>query len=107
MILVTCPTCGNHMGELPEPSKVKQHLSPLEAKAFETLIASGLDGMTRVDLSVALHGDEGALEKKMGHTSAIISDVRRRIEPYGYHIDIVKTTGAQKSYRVIPTEVTP
>ena len=95
------------MGELPEPDKVKQHLSPLEAKAFEMLVSSGLDGMTRIDLSIAIHGSDGSLENKIGQTSAIISNVRRRISPFGYHIDIVKTKGVQKSYRVIPTEVTP
>jgi hypothetical protein len=95
------------MGELPEPAKVKQHLSPLEAKAFETLVASGLEGMTRIDLSISIHGDNGTEDKKLGHTSAIISDLRRRIQPFGYHIQRLRTHGPDNSYRVIPAEVTP
>lgn len=105
MILVSCPTCGNHMGELPEPSKVKQHLSPLEAKAFEKLIASGLEGLNRIDLSIAIHGPrEGTDDNRLKQTASIISDMRKRIEPYGYHIQRLRTHGADNSYRVVPVE---
>ncbi len=108
MILVSCPTCGNHMGELPEPTKVKQHLSPLEARAFDVLMSSGADGLNRIDLSIAIHGpEEGTEDNRLRQTASIISDVRRRIEPYGYHIQRLRTHGDNKAYRVVPVEVTP
>lgn len=108
MILVSCPTCGNHMGELPEPKKVKQHLSPLEARAFDVLMSSGVDGLNRIDLSIAIHGpEEGTEDNRLRQTASIISDVRKRIEPYGYHIQRLRTHGDNNAYRVVPAEVTP
>ncbi len=108
MILVSCPTCGNHMGELPEPTKVKQHLSPLEARAFDVLMSSGADGLNRIDLSIAIHGKrEGVEENRLKQTASIVSGIRKRIEPYGYHIQRLRTHGAENAYRVVPFEVTP
>lgn len=108
MILVSCPTCGNHMGELPEPKKVKQHLSPLEAKAFDVLMSSGAYGLNRVDLSIAIHGPaKGTEDNRLRQTASIVSGIRKRIEPYGYHIQRLRTHSAENAYRVVPVEVTP
>lgn len=87
MICVTCPTCGGHLGELPEPEKVRTCLSPQELSLFDVLLKAGPEGIARVDLSIALHGKtKGASERSMNQTSMLVSRIRRKLDQYGYHI---------------------
>lgn len=86
MIHVSCPTCGGHLGSLPEPEKVKGCLSPLEISVFDMLMKAGPEGISKVDLSIHLFGKFGTTEKKMNQTAQVVSAVRRKLDRYGYHV---------------------
>lgn len=87
MICVTCPTCGGHLGELPEPDKVRACLSPQELSLFDVLLKAGPDGMDKIALSQALHGDKrGTTERSLNQTRTLVARVRRKLDQYGYHI---------------------
>lgn len=103
MICVTCPTCGGHLGELPEPDKVRGCLSPLETSVFNKLLSAGPEGLSKVDLSLAIFGRHGTSEKKMGQTAQLVTAVRRKLDRYGYHIQRNPPL-KHGVYRLIPQE---
>lgn len=104
MICVTCPTCGGHLGELPEPDKVRKFLSPTELAIFNALLAAGPDGLDKIDLSTALYGDAKATSAKaMNNTASLVSRVRKKLDRYGYHIQRNPPL-RHGVYKLIPTE---
>lgn len=103
MITVCCPTCGGHLGELPEPDKVRGCLSPLETSVFDKLLKAGPEGVSKVDLSIALFGQHGTSEKKMNQTAKIVSLVRQKLDRYGYHVQRNPPL-KHGVYRIIPEE---
>ncbi|NTA79942.1 hypothetical protein G6L13_05515 [Agrobacterium tumefaciens] len=105
MITVTCPCCGGSLGELPEPDKVRQCLSPTEQKVFDLLMEAGPNGMIKLDLSIALHGEQvGVSESGIKYTAALVTKVRSKLDKYGYFID--RNRPPQRGiYRIIPAEV--
>lgn len=107
MISVTCPCCGGSLGELPEPEKVRNCLSPTERKAFDLLMKAGPEGLPKLDLSIALHGEKkGVSEKSYAYTAVIVSSIRAKLERFGYFVD--RNPPLMRGiYRIIPAEVTP
>ncbi len=104
MISVTCPCCGGSLGELPEPEKVRNCLSPMEGKAFDLLMSAGPEGIIKLDLSIGLHGEkEGVTESAIKYTAKIVSSVRSKLDRYGYFIE--RNRPPQRGvYRIIPAE---
>lgn len=102
MISVTCPCCGGSIGELPEPERVKGHLSPSEQRVFDLLMTAGQEGIIRLDLSIAIHGEKkGITEQAIQATSSMVSKIRNKIRPYGYFIP--KNHPAKRGiYRIQP-----
>lgn len=105
MISVTCPCCGGSLGELPEPERVKGQLSTTEQRVFDLLMEAGPEGVIRLDLSIALHGEKrGITEEAIHATASMVTRVRRKIRPYGYFIP--KNHPARRAvYRIQPEEV--
>lgn len=104
MISVVCPCCGGHLGELPEPDKVRRCLSPQELRVFDVLLKAGPDGLDKIALSTALLGEtRGVSERGLNHVSKLVSRVRRKLDQYGYHIQRNPPL-KHGVYRIIPEE---
>ena len=104
MLQISCPTCGGHLEELPEPEKVKGCLAHQELRVFEALLAAGPDGMDKVSLSTILHGERrGPTPKAMNLTAVLVTRVRRKLDQYGYHIQRHPPL-KHGVYRIIPAE---
>ncbi|ASY62492.1 hypothetical protein SJ05684_c10340 [Sinorhizobium sojae CCBAU 05684] len=61
-------------------------LTPAEIRVFDKLLASGPEGIAKVDLSIHLFGDLGTAESKMNRTAKLVSRIRQKLDRYGYHI---------------------
>lgn len=106
MISFTCPCCGGHLGELPSPDRVRENLNGQERAVFDALMNCP-DGLSKIDLSLAVFGDRrGASEKSLSNTAKIVSRVREKLNRYGYFI--TRNRPLQRGvYRLIPAEATP
>ncbi len=107
MINITCPCCGNHMGELPEPEKVKRTLPKYMVPIFDAILSSGVEGISTVDLSVAVYGvKSGGEEKNMKRVQIYMLKLKKMIEPFGYMISNGRR-GIASRYKIIPIESSP
>ncbi|WP_322884230.1 hypothetical protein U8C35_07690 [Sinorhizobium medicae] len=70
---------------------------------FNNLLNAGPEGVSKVDLSMALFGQHGTSEKKMGQTAQLVTSVRRKLDRYGYHIQRNPPL-KHGVYRLIPAE---
>lgn len=65
---------------------------------------AGPEGMIKLDLSIALHGEKvGISERGIKYTAALVTKVRGKLDRFGYFID--RNRAPQRGiYRIIPRE---
>ena len=106
MQTVTCPTCGGYMGELPDFNRVKERLTFTEQKVAAALIDAEGEGLDVFEVTAVLYGQERTDEKALDVARQILSRVRRKLEPHGYHMPRKRGFTLGK-YRILPAEVGP
>lgn len=104
MLKITCPTCGHHMGHVPEPDKVRGRLLPQEAVLFDAVLSAGGDGVSYADMGVSLHGPFGGEKRTLWTAQTVFRRMKAKIEPFGYFVKSHKNGGRENRYSIIPAE---
>jgi len=104
MLKITCPTCGHHMGHVPEPAKVRGGLSPQEALLFDALLSGGEPGLSYQKMGVVLHGPFGGDRRNTVTAHTVFRRMKAKIEPFGYFIKAHKNGTRENFYSIIPAE---
>lgn len=104
MLKITCPTCGHHMGHVPEPDKVRGRISPQEAVLFDALLADCGEGITYLGMASCLHEKISDLVKSTEVAKTVFHRMKAKIEPFGYFVKSHKNGGRENRYSIIPSE---
>lgn len=93
------------MGHVPEKERVIARLGDTsQGRVFSLLFNAGPDGMSLIDLSIAIFGNRlGTSEKSFNDMRSTVSRLRQSIKPFGYFIPRNKRL-ERGVYRLIPME---
>lgn len=105
----TCPCCGGFIGEAAPIEQVKEAITAPAHRIIFDLLARSIGQAVRRDTIIdRIYGGraDGGPETADRILKAQVSQLRRRIEPFGWTITVSKGgSGYLAQWRLIPTEV--
>lgn len=100
-----CEHCGSYLGKMPKGDKAKKALSPTQIRLFDILKDRGAYGATCQELSLEIYGDPRGLNPSALTTIQVqISNLRKRVAEYGFHIPQETAKRDKARYRLLPMD---